>query len=127
MLCGDDSAGYADRAMPDRETTRRRLTIFAKGEEVRELPIPDPEFWKDPERLYVDLGVDGGTNADHRKPPRTRGFWSISGDGGVWCQHTVETVGWARAKPPASWPFSSCACYQLLPADYVLLEDQYNF
>jgi hypothetical protein len=50
---------------------------------VRELPIPDPEFWKDPERLYVDLGVDGGAKPDHRKPPRIRGFWSISGDGGL--------------------------------------------
>ena len=33
---------------------RRRLTTFAKGGKVRELPIPDPHFWMDLERLILD-------------------------------------------------------------------------
>jgi integrase len=32
---------------------RRRLTIFTKGETVRDLPIPQPAFWLDLERLIV--------------------------------------------------------------------------
>lgn len=34
---------------------RRRLTIFTKGEKIRELPIPQPEFWHDLGRLLIDL------------------------------------------------------------------------
>ena len=34
---------------------RRRLTVFTKGEKVRELPIPHPEFWFDLERLILDV------------------------------------------------------------------------
>jgi site-specific recombinase XerC len=33
---------------------RKRLTIFTKGEKVRELPIPDTAFWFDLERLIVE-------------------------------------------------------------------------
>jgi site-specific recombinase XerC len=33
---------------------RRRLTIFTKGEKVRDVPIPDPAFWFDLERLIVE-------------------------------------------------------------------------
>src|SRR5438874_182690 len=33
---------------------RRRLTIFAKGQKVRELPIPDPAFWKDLESHILE-------------------------------------------------------------------------
>lgn len=33
---------------------RKRLTIFAKGGKVRDLPIPDPAFWHDLERLILD-------------------------------------------------------------------------
>jgi integrase/recombinase XerC len=33
---------------------RRRLTIFTKGEKVRELPIPSKPFWFDLERLIVE-------------------------------------------------------------------------
>jgi site-specific recombinase XerC len=33
---------------------RKRLTIFAKGGKVRNLPIPDPAFWHDLERLILD-------------------------------------------------------------------------
>jgi integrase len=38
---------------------RKRLTIFAKGGKVRELPIPDPAFWHDLERLILDTGAEG--------------------------------------------------------------------
>ena len=34
---------------------RKRLTVFTKGEKVRELPIPDPAFWFDLERLIIDI------------------------------------------------------------------------
>jgi integrase len=34
---------------------RRRLTIFTKGEKVREVPIPSKPFWFDLERLVVEL------------------------------------------------------------------------
>ena len=33
---------------------RRRVTVFTKGEKVREIPIPHPEFWFDLERLILD-------------------------------------------------------------------------
>jgi hypothetical protein len=33
---------------------RRRLTIFTKGEKIRELPIPDPMFWRDLERIILE-------------------------------------------------------------------------
>lgn len=33
---------------------RKRLTVFAKGGKVRELPIPHPSFWHDLERLILD-------------------------------------------------------------------------
>lgn len=35
---------------------RRRLTIFAKGGKVRQLPIPDKHFWYDLERLIEPMG-----------------------------------------------------------------------
>ena len=37
---------------------RKRLTIFTKGEKIRELPIPDPHFWKDLERLILESGAE---------------------------------------------------------------------
>ena len=33
---------------------RKRLTVFTKGEKVRELPIRHPEFWFDLERLILE-------------------------------------------------------------------------
>jgi integrase len=38
---------------------RKRLTIFAKGGKVRNLPIPDPAFWHDLERLILDTEASG--------------------------------------------------------------------
>ena len=34
---------------------RRRLTIFTKGQKVREVPIPHPAFWTDLERHVIDV------------------------------------------------------------------------
>jgi integrase/recombinase XerC len=34
---------------------RRRVTIFTKGQKVRELPIPHPEFWLDLEHHILDV------------------------------------------------------------------------
>jgi site-specific recombinase XerC len=36
---------------------RRRLTTFAKGGKIRELPIPDRHFWLDLERHILDVGA----------------------------------------------------------------------
>ncbi len=37
---------------------RQRLTIFTKGGKVRDLPLPDPAFWHDLERLILDVGAE---------------------------------------------------------------------
>jgi integrase/recombinase XerC len=39
---------------------RKRLTIFTKGEKVREVPIPHPEFWNELERHILDVGAQPG-------------------------------------------------------------------
>jgi integrase/recombinase XerC len=39
---------------------RRRLTIFTKGEKIRELPIPDPMFWRDLERIILEHAAEPG-------------------------------------------------------------------
>jgi site-specific recombinase XerC len=39
---------------------RRRLTIFTKGQKVREVPIPSGPFWNDLERLLVEEGYKPG-------------------------------------------------------------------
>jgi site-specific recombinase XerC len=33
---------------------RRRLTVFTKAEKIRELPIPEPMFWRDLERIILE-------------------------------------------------------------------------
>lgn len=38
---------------------RRRLTIFAKGNKVREIPIPHPEFWLDLDRHCLEIEARG--------------------------------------------------------------------
>lgn len=38
---------------------RRRLTIFAKGGKVREIPIPHPEFWLDLDRHFLEIEARG--------------------------------------------------------------------
>jgi hypothetical protein len=58
---------------------RRRLVIFAKGEKVRELPIPSQPFWFDLERLIQDTGVQPGDYlmCQQKTIPRAgvRRFW----------------------------------------------------
>lgn len=46
---------------------RKRLTIFTKGQKVRELPIPHPPFWMDLERLILDTEAQ----PHHYLMPRT--------------------------------------------------------
>jgi len=66
---------------------RKRLTIFAKGGKVRNVPIPDPAFWHDLERLILDteaqpgwflLPTDRGNQhrevLDHEKPKGDHGM-----------------------------------------------------
>lgn len=48
---------------------RKRLTIFAKGGKVRNVPIPDPAFWHDLGRLILDTGAEG----HHFLMPQMRG------------------------------------------------------
>lgn len=38
---------------------RKRLTIFAKGGKVRNVPLPDPAFWHDLERHILDVEAAG--------------------------------------------------------------------
>lgn len=39
---------------------RKTLTVFGKGETVRTLPLPDPAFWHDLERLILDSRAEPG-------------------------------------------------------------------
>jgi site-specific recombinase XerC len=39
---------------------RKRLTIFTKGEKVREVPIPDPSFWDELGRLIIETAAQPG-------------------------------------------------------------------
>lgn len=48
---------------------RKTVTVFAKGDTVRTLPLPDPAFWHDLERLMLDTGAEGG----HYLMPGRRG------------------------------------------------------
>jgi integrase len=48
---------------------RKTVTVFAKGGTVRTLPLPDPAFWHDLERLMLDTGAEGG----HYLMPGRRG------------------------------------------------------
>jgi integrase/recombinase XerC len=48
---------------------RKTLTVFAKGGTVRMLPIPDPAFWHDLERLILDTEAQPG----HYLLPGARG------------------------------------------------------
>ena len=56
---------------------RRRLTIFTKGQKVRELPLPDRAFWFDIERHMPDVGAEPHhylmptqVGNQHRRRPR---------------------------------------------------------
>jgi site-specific recombinase XerC len=53
---------------------RRRLTIFTKGEKVRELPIPQPAFWLDLERLILDTEAQPQHHLMHRMRKIWRGY-----------------------------------------------------
>jgi site-specific recombinase XerC len=48
---------------------RRRLTIFTKGQKVRELPIPHAPFWLDLERHILEVEA----KPDHYLMPRMKG------------------------------------------------------
>jgi integrase len=48
---------------------RRRLTIFTKGQKVRELPIPHTPFWLDLERHIIEVEA----KPDHYLMPRMKG------------------------------------------------------
>jgi integrase/recombinase XerC len=39
---------------------RKTVTVYAKGGTVRTLPVPDPAFWHDLERLILDTGAEPG-------------------------------------------------------------------
>ena len=49
---------------------RRQLKVFTKGEKVRSVPIPEPAFWLDLERLILDMEA----HADHYLMQRQRKF-----------------------------------------------------
>jgi integrase/recombinase XerC len=84
---------------------RRRLTIFTKGEKIRELPIPQADFWLDLERLILDLEAQPhhyllarqkaiprkGTSSVHRFPEKPMG---VHGAHDWWyrCLHRAGVV-----------------------------------
>jgi integrase/recombinase XerC len=53
---------------------RKRLTIFTKGQKVRELPIPHPAFWMDLERLILDIEAQPA----HYLMPRLKGNGALT-------------------------------------------------
>jgi site-specific recombinase XerC len=78
---------------------RKRLTIFTKGEKVRELPLPDPALWLDLERLILDIQAEPdhyllprhktnrhGTTLDPSKPMGDHGMHS-------WWYRQLEAAG----------------------------------
>jgi site-specific recombinase XerC len=48
---------------------RRRVTIFTKGQKIREVPLPHPPFWMDLERHLLDVGAQ----PDHYLMAQTKG------------------------------------------------------
>lgn len=53
------------------DASRCRLTIFTKGEKIRELPIPDPAFWDDVAKLQFELEAE----PHHYLMARQRQIW----------------------------------------------------
>lgn len=53
---------------------RRRLTVFTKGEKVREVPIPQPSFWLDLERLIQNREAEPHHHLMHRTKQVWRGY-----------------------------------------------------
>lgn len=51
---------------------RRRLTVFTKGQKVREVPIVDPHVWLDLERHILDWGA----RSDDFLLPRVKSVWA---------------------------------------------------
>jgi site-specific recombinase XerC len=54
--------------------TRRRLTIFTKGEKIRDLPIVSRELWFDLERLILDIGADPNFYLLNKRKQVWRGY-----------------------------------------------------
>jgi integrase len=52
--------------------TRRRLTIFTKGQQVRTMPLPDPALWTDLERHVLEAQAEPGHYLMHRVMGRWR-------------------------------------------------------
>jgi integrase len=64
--CG--KALFASSSSSNFDHYRRRLTIFTKGERVREVPIPDPSFWDELGRLIIE----DAARTDHYLLPRQK-------------------------------------------------------
>jgi integrase/recombinase XerC len=54
--------------------TRRRLTVFTKGQKVRELPIVDNDLWLDLERYILEWGAEPGDYLLCRRKQVWRGY-----------------------------------------------------
>lgn len=79
---------------------RRRLTVFTKGEKVREVPIPSKPFWFELERLLVEEALKPGDYlmCQQKTIPRAgvRRFWDkpMSGHGlHRWWYRCLENAG----------------------------------
>ena len=61
------------------DESRRRLTIFTKGQKIRELPIVSPHFWDDVAKLQLELDA----SPDHYLMAAVKWIWrGYTEDGG---------------------------------------------
>jgi integrase len=84
---------------------RKTLTVFAKGGTVRTLPIPDPAFWHDLERLILDTEAE----PSHYLMPGRRGTGTARGSCPGHRSRTTgcTTGGTGASHAPASSPRGS--------------------
>lgn len=60
--------------------SRRRLTIFTKGQRIRDLPLVSKELWFDLERLILDIGAEPHFYLLNRRKQVWRGY-NLPGSG----------------------------------------------
>jgi len=59
--------------------SRRRLTIFTKGQKIRDLPIVSKELWLDLERLILDIGAEPHFYLLNKRKQVWRGYERLPG------------------------------------------------
>lgn len=62
------------------DANRRRLTIFTKGEKVREIALVDPKLWDDLEKLQFEIGAQPNHYLVASRRKLFRGYDRVTGD-----------------------------------------------